>query len=420
MIQSLPTRRSEWLLLWVEMDDPFIVPEGDVILPTFLLVTDSRGVPLGAPELVAEVDQGRAEQLLTRLFEQEGRPQRLVVANCEDWETDAWRDFGLEYEVEVRFQDSPAQSHTRLLESAPTSPSRGESSDQLSRRLLESAQRIRSPRRREAYLHKCLELHSANAAARVELADMEFSRGEWKKCYDNYREAMENEKGRWEDRSPIWWEDQATRPLLRALYGMGMTLWHQGKHVETAEFFYTILTINPRDHQGVRFYLPMLYLLSELYEEACDFYRKYEQKYTGDFPDPAFHFGWGLVLSLEGEEQRAKEKYRIGILRNNYLAPALLEEAEPTTQVWFPNDRCEPGYAAEFVDSYSVLWDREPGALRWVREAWEECQEEVKAILACRRKILEFQDQRYDPDYKKHWEELVEEESRLSGGGLKT
>lgn len=419
MIQSLPTRRSEWLLLWVELDEPIRAPGDFVILPTFLIVTDSRGVPLAPPQLLAEIDQSRAEAMLARLFEQEGRPQRLTISHSEDWEDEVWQDFGLQYEIEVRFQELPGNGEFRILEAAQLPTGRVETGENLAENLLESALRVRSPRRREAYLRKCLELSPGLSAARVELGDIEFSRGEWKKCLQNYRSAAEAEKARWREKSPQWWEDPATRPYLRSLYGQGMTLWHQGKYLETADFFAAILQLNARDHQGVRFYIPMLQLLGEQYEEAAAFFRMYEEKYRGDFPDPAFHFGWGLSLSIEGEELRAKEKYRLGILRNNYLAPELLEEPEPPPHLWFPNDRCEPGYAAEFVSSYSILWERESGAMRLVRETWEECQSEVEAIVACRRRLLDFQDQRFDPEYKKHWEELVEEEARLSGGLLK-
>jgi hypothetical protein len=75
--------------------------------------------------------------------------------------------------------------------------------------------------------------------------------------------------------------------------------------------------------------------------------------------------------------------------------------------MWFPNDRAEPNYAAEFVESYAVLWDKEPGALRLLREVFNELLPRIEAIVAHRELMTDFQDQRYEPDYKEAWQALV-------------
>ncbi len=82
---------------------------------------------------------------------------------------------------------------------------------------------------------------------------------------------------------------------------------------------------------------------------------------------------------------RAREKYREAILKNISIAPMLLEAPEPPRGLWYPNDRAEPNYAAEFIDSYAVLWDREPGALRILREVWQELQPRVAEIVDAAR-----------------------------------
>jgi hypothetical protein len=78
-----------------------------------------------------------------------------------------------------------------------------------------------------------------------------------------------------------------------------------------------------------------------------------------------------------------------------------------------PNDRAEPAYASDFIESYAVLWDREAGALRLLRELHGELQPRVEQIVSHRALMADFQDQRYDPDYKKTWQELVAEDERL-------
>ena len=124
--------------------------------------------------------------------------------------------------------------------------------------------------------------------------------------------------------------------------------------------FEALLSLNPRDNQGVRFFIPLLHLLDENTEAAVAVFRAlYAQRYPDDYPEPSFLFGWALCLTLEGDESAARERYREAILRNIYIAPMLLEETEPPRGLWQPNDRAEPNYAAEFIDSYAVLWDRE-------------------------------------------------------------
>jgi hypothetical protein len=126
-------------------------------------------------------------------------------------------------------------------------------------------------------------------------------------------------------------------------------------------------------------------------------------------------FGWALSLTLEGRETEALAKYREAMLKNVYIAPMLLEDPEPPRGgQWFPNDRAEPAYAGEFIDSYAILWDREPAALRLLREAWQDAVPRVEKIVALREHMADFQDQRYEPDYKKLWQQFVEEDDRLT------
>ena len=107
-------------------------------------------------------------------------------------------------------------------------------------------------------------------------------------------------------------------------------------------------------------------------------------------PNPPFFSAGPCALHLEGDEAAARERYREAILRNIYIAPMLLEETEPPRGLWQPNDRAEPNYAAEFIDSYAVLWDREPGASRILRESWQELQPRIAEIVALRERMADF------------------------------
>lgn len=415
MIQPVPSRRSEWFLFILELNEPIHAATGEILLPTFITILDSQGSPLSQPEMMPELDQARTERLLEQLFDEHSTPEYLVISSHEDWDEQSWLAFSKEFNVEIRFRDFSSADLAAKIKIHHTFPAAALNPAALANGLLQTAQRLRSQRRREAFLRKCLELSPDFPAARIELADIEFARGDFKKCLQTYRELAATEKSRWKRLSPLWWEDLQTRPYLRALYGEAMTLWHQGKYEKASSLFETLLHTNPKDHQGVRFYLPMLYLLSDRFEEAAEFYQHYQRHYPGDFIDPAFYLGWGLVCATFGDEELAKQKYHTAILRNIYIAPILLDLPLPPSNFWMPNERAEPHYAHEFARSFATLWDREAASLRLIREAWEEAQPAVAAIIACREKITDFQDQRYDPLYKKHWEALLEEEARLTG-----
>jgi len=160
--------------------------------------------------------------------------------------------------------------------------------------------------------------------------------------------------------------------------------------------------------------IPMLHLLAESPEKASLYFKNYAETYPRDFKEPSFLFGWAITASLEGQEALAREKYIEGILRNIYIAPMLLELEEPSRSTWFPGDRAEPNYASEFTQSYALLWDREPGALRILREVYQEMLPRLAKIVQHRELMTDFQDQRYEPDFKAKWQDFVTEEERLT------
>lgn len=423
MIQPLKSSKTTWFVYWLDLEEP--VPSGaDFFLPTLLIVCDQKGAPLDAPDILEELDQIRVENYLLRLFEKSGPPDRITICASDDWDNEAWKGFSKDNGVDIRFQrfdsggpeELRALARTVVLRFAREGTAAPRAKD-VARGLVNTALRVRSPHKKLALLRTALERDAECSSVRVELADVEFQNGNWKACLAAYDEVISRELPHWQSRHPEWWTARETRPLLRSLYGRGMTLWHQGHHAVAAEQFEDLLELNARDNQGVRFFIPLLHLLADNQEEAAVAFERYEKAYPRDYAEPALLFGWGLCHSLEGNEIAAREKYHLAILKNIYIAPMLLEEAEPPRGLWSPNDRAEPNYASDFIDSYAVLWDRETGALRHLREAWQDLQPRVREIVALRERMADFQDQRYEPDYKTLWQKLVAQEERLTEPG---
>jgi len=421
MIQALRHGKTTWLLYWLELGEPVPGPEG-YVLPTILILGDAKGIPLAPPEISEELQQEKAEQLVQTVMERHGPPDRIIIGSSQDWDQEAWKSFAKEFRTEVRFQKLDQRGVIQLVQVAKALSDRsGEKEEaertptQIAQDLLTSFQKLRSPRRRKAYLQKALELDPDNAAARVELADILLSEGGLKAAQEAYARA--SAMTQLPPGQALDWESQRGRILLRALYGSAMCHWHQGRHEPAAILFTQLTQLCPVDPQGARFFIPLLYLLAEDIERALLAYQEYEKSYPDDFQDPAFLFGWALSLHHQGDEAQAKQRYQTAMLKNFYIAPLLLDETPPPSRLWQPTDRCEIAYAEEFIDSYAVLWDREAGSLRLVREAWTELGERVQKLVEHRNKMHEFQDQRYDPDYKKKWREMIDLDERLSGNG---
>jgi tetratricopeptide (TPR) repeat protein len=420
MIQALKTPRNTWHLHWLDLEEA--VPSGaDWFLPTLVVICDRTGAPIAPPELMEELDQAKIENLLYRILDKTPPPDQLLVPQNEDWVEEDWRAFSAESKINIRFTPSAKavseelQAVTSLLvlrngrPEQATPPPR-----EVAAGLVRTALRLRSPSKKLTHLKLALEKNPDCSAARIELADMEFSAGNWKSCGDAYDEIIRREAELRNQPDTVWWKDHATRPYLRAIYGRAMTNWHLGRFTEACGDLEDLLACNPMDNQGVRFFIPMLHLLAEAPDKAAKFFARYEQDYPSDFKEPSFIFGWALSCSLESREMEAREKYIEAMLRNIFIAPMLLETAEPPKNLWFPHDRAEPAYAADFIQSYAVLWDREPGALRLLREVWQEIQPRIEKIIRQREVMLDLQDQRYDPDFKTKWQNLSGEEEKLT------
>ena len=424
MIQPLGSLRGEWLVYWHDFDEP-VFGMGGAFLPTLVLVANGQVGGLLCPPLVLEeLDQPRVENMLLRLFDHWGAPERLIVRASEDWNEEAWREFSSEQKVEMCFQPMNPKSVAALVKGFLSSIERnffreaGGEKAALAAQLVESALRLSSSTKRRAVLRKALYLDTECSAARVELADMDFHEGNWSQSLKGYEETIRREAPRWSGVGGVkWWLDRETRPYLRALYGRALVIWQEGRYAEAAGQLRELLEMNPVDNQGARFFLPLLFLLAEDLGTASRSYREYEEKYPNDYPEPGFLFGWGLCNGLEGDEMGARRRYREAICRNIYIAPLLLDELMPERGIWMPNERAEPGYAQEFYNSYAALWDREAGLLRILREVWDEMRPWVRAIVGHRGMMLDWLDQRYEPEFKARWQELLDEDDRLVDRG---
>jgi tetratricopeptide (TPR) repeat protein len=445
MIQPLDTARNSWRLFWFDLDEPVpkslpsmpstaftedrqkspssqnILTEQEYYLPTCMVVTTASGRPICPPEILEELDQPRVEQLLGRLFEEHGTPDRITIAESGEWDTEAWRSFALDCRIEIAFGAFPAAKPGEIRQVARKIAQRLQGDgfhapSVVARGLVATASRLRSLDKKVAHLRKAIEQDADCSAARIELADTDYQSGRWSESRRGYQEIIDREERRWRGETPEWWSDLETRPFLRALYGHAMIEWQQGHFSQTAADLRRLLTLNPSDNQGVRFLIPLVHLLEDNDDEAIRSLEQYELNYPDDYCEPALLFGKGLVQWRIGVEEISREAYRTGMLKNLYIAPLLLDLPTPPNDLWNPNDRSDLNYAQDFIQSYATLWDRDPAAVRFVREIFSELTPLLEGIVAHRRQMNELQDQRYDRRFRERWREMTTIDETLTGG----
>jgi len=429
MIQPIDSARNNWRLLWLDLEEAVPKPLEtnseesltEYYLPTCLLVTTAAGKPICPPEILEELDQPRAEQLLGRLFDEHGVPDRLTIAESNDWDAASWRSFALDCRIEIAFEIFPSikPNELRQVASRIAQGFQGgvfHSPSAVALGLVASSRRLRSPEKKAAYLRKAVE-HDANcASARIELADTDYQAARWNECRQGYQVLVEREERRWQGEHPEWWTDHETRPYLRALYGRAMTEWQQGRFDKAATDLEKLLALNPSDNQGSRFLIPLVHLLGSDDEQALQYFESYDRNYPDDYCEPALFFGRGLAQWRAADESSARESYRSGILKNLYIAPFLLDLPLPPADLWHPNDRSELGYGQDFIQSYAMLWDRDPAALRFLREVYMELLPDIEKVVSLRRQMSDWQDQRYDRKFKDRWKEMTALDESLTGG----
>lgn len=415
MIQPIKSEPTVWTLCWVDVDEPLPV-ENDFFLPTILLLVGPEFEPLAPPEICPELDQIQVEEWVSHIFDDLGVPDELLVWSAKEWVAEDWKIFGRDWKTKVKITKPlphEARLHSQLGAAEGPAPTRIGPNAQISAGLVRNVPRLHSQRKRRAALEKAAALDPANTAALIELADMEFQSGRYRRSLELVSRIAETDASLMERRGTDWWSDRSTRPLLRALFGIMLCQWHLGNIPEAAEAGRRLLACDARDHMGARFYVPLFLLLSGEQDETAAFFRHYARHYPKDMPNAWLSFAWAYSLGLEGDDPGARKKYREGMLANIYIAARLLGERLPPEDIFHPSERDEPHLAMEFAGSFGGLWDREVSAMRTLRDTYEEMRPAIAQLVEHRAAMLDLMDQRYDPDYREKWMRMLDKDGEL-------
>jgi tetratricopeptide (TPR) repeat protein len=275
----------------------------------------------------------------------------------------------------------------------------------LAQGLVRAVKHVRSAEKKRALLSKALELAEDLPEALVELADLELQEG-------NIDSAAEKFSAAAELAAPFHRPGEASY-YVRAQHGRILTAWQKGDFPQAIAIGEQTILENPTDHSGIRFLLPLLQLSAGQTEQAKEFFDWYAQRFVDDLEDPGFCFGWGLALFDSDEEKKSAFQYRRGMAQNLYLAPLLLDLPEPSPEIWQHNERGDMQYAADFVNSFGVLWERDAAAARFLREVYSEQIPSLEQLISLRQTMADFQDQRYELKHRELWQNFLDQEKAL-------
>ncbi len=231
------------------------------------------------------------------------------------------------------------------------------------------------------YFFKSVEIDPTYADGYNHLANIVWRKGDWRQAESLYRKAQRYAEPEVQDiPRGVFWGVLEARPYMRALYGLGLTLWKQGRLEEAIDILRRMLELNPNDNQGVRYLMgPVHHEMGDL-KEACRWYERNKD-------DPHCLYNYGLALIQHDLIGKAARVLVSALFANPYIAPMLLGAKLPRRDWWHGINWAEPAYAEDYIAEYGNWWRSEERPLTFLRVVWdsEGVQRHLKDFIATRR-----------------------------------
>jgi len=231
------------------------------------------------------------------------------------------------------------------------------------------------------YFFKSIEIDSTYADGYNHLGNIAWRKLDWKQAESLYRKALECAEPEVKDiPTGEFWGILETRPYMRALHGLGLTAWKQGRLEEAVNIFQQMLKLNPNDNQGARYLLGPVYHQMRNLEAATQWYEQ-----NGN--DPQNLYNYALALIQQNKLDKAARILIFAIFANPYVAPMLLKEKLPRSDWWYDTSWAESEYADDYVSEYRSWWEKEDLPLVFLRAVWGswEVQRNLNDFIATRR-----------------------------------
>ena len=230
---------------------------------------------------------------------------------------------------------------------------------------------------------KSIEIDPTYADGYNHLANIVWRKRDWGQAESLYRKAISFAEPEIKNvRRGAFWGTFESRPYMRALQGLGLTTWKQGRLEEAKDIFLKMLKLNVNDNQGVRYLIGPIYHQMGNLDKAINWY-------VQNLDDPGNLYNYGLALIQQNELEAAAKTLISAIFENPYIAPMLLKDKLPESDWWHGSNLAEPPYAEDYVSEYGNWWEKEEFALRLLRAIWDhgEVQRTLRDFIAIRRAI---------------------------------
>lgn len=165
-----------------------------------------------------------------------------------------------------------------------------------------------------------------------------------------------------------FWGALETRPYMRALHGLGLTLGILGRHEEAIGIYGDLLRLNPNDNQGIRFPLSAEYLARDDIQPLRKLLRKYKNDASAQ---------WLYIQALLAFREKAPNATVLAVeaWEANSHVPAMLSGERQQV-------KSKSGYirvggddeASSCVYAIGAAWRATPGAIAWLQEITEKLE----------------------------------------------
>lgn len=161
-----------------------------------------------------------------------------------------------------------------------------------------------------------------------------------------------------------FWGRLETRPYMRALFGLAGCLWEVGRQEEALEIFRTLLRLNPKDNQGVRYVLAARLLEKENTAALKKLLNKYHES------SAAWLYTQALILFMEqGDNPESTRALLLAIKYNRYVIPYLTGRKHLPQRLPDFMGYGDKNEAIYYASEYGRSWLKIKGALEWLKTA---------------------------------------------------
>jgi hypothetical protein len=223
-------------------------------------------------------------------------------------------------------------------------------------------------RRRTQLARMALELSPDCADAYVLLAEQSAEAERARDLYAQGVAAGERALGSriFEKEAGHFWGILATRPYMRARFGLARCLEGLGRTDEAISHYRELLRLNPNDNQGVRHVLLAALLVAGRDDEAGALLRQYRNDASA-----AWKYGWAFwTFRREGDSQLARDRLKEAVRGNRHVPKYLTGKVEwpgPLPESYTLGSEEE---AVICADELADVWQATPGAGPWLA-AWK-------------------------------------------------